>query len=249
MPPSQFEKAIKVSTHSRPKAAGLLRPNTQGLKAGFNTQPPEGGWKTRRHFLFLCQVSTHSRPKAAGPEPNQQDDQQPVSTHSRPKAAGIGDLELDVAVLEFQHTAARRRLAFFRLVRSSSNCFNTQPPEGGWNHAGGERRGNACFNTQPPEGGWSCCTSRDNRHFGFNTQPPEGGWETAEEFIRLSAGFQHTAARRRLGEDIRQAAMHEAVSTHSRPKAAGDNQVEEIHAKRMFQHTAARRRLACPNKG
>ncbi len=33
-----------------------------------------------------------------------------------------------------------------------------------------------------------------------------------------------------------------AVSTHSRPKAAG-NQVEEIHAKRMFQHTAARRRL------
>ena len=136
MPPSQFEKAIKVSTHSRPKAAGLLRPNTQGLKAGFNTQPPEGGWKTRRHFLFLCQVSTHSRPKAAGPEPNQQDDQQPVSTHSRPKAAGIGDLELDVAVLEFQHTAARRRLAFFRLVRSSSNCFNTQPPEGGWKFNG-----------------------------------------------------------------------------------------------------------------
>ncbi|EFC88653.1 hypothetical protein NEIMUCOT_04702 [Neisseria mucosa ATCC 25996] len=34
--------------------------------SGFNTQPPEGGW---RRILQLChnlQVSTHSRPKAAG---------------------------------------------------------------------------------------------------------------------------------------------------------------------------------------
>ena len=33
-----------VSTHSRPKAAGRPCSNTQDSKAGFNTQPPEGGW-------------------------------------------------------------------------------------------------------------------------------------------------------------------------------------------------------------
>ena len=78
----------KVSTHSRPKAAGLVL-----------------GW-----IGVVFVVSTHSRPKAAGvcSYPNQP--HQPVSTHSRPKAAGpvIGDSV--VANFEFQHTAARRRL-------------------------------------------------------------------------------------------------------------------------------------------
>ena len=32
-----------VSTHSRPKAAGLLDDNAEPT-ACFNTQPPEGGW-------------------------------------------------------------------------------------------------------------------------------------------------------------------------------------------------------------
>ena len=34
----------------------------------------------------------------------------------------------------FQHTAARRRLAFrHRQSLEVLGCFNTQPPEGGWN--------------------------------------------------------------------------------------------------------------------
>ena len=74
-----------VSTHSRPKAAGLLAPTTRSPKR-FNTQPPEGGCPERglswqhnlfqhtaaRRRLLVCQrqtsggrVSTHSRPKAA----------------------------------------------------------------------------------------------------------------------------------------------------------------------------------------
>ena len=58
-------------------------------------------------------------------------------------------------------------------------------------------------------------------HARFNTQPPEGGW--AEEFeIPVShAKFQHTAARRRLGCAARASRPSSAVSTHSRPKAAG----------------------------
>ena len=56
-----------VSTHSRPKAAGLmsLHPNP------------------------VSDVSTHSRPKAAGSNDGRDFEAVIVSTHSRPKAAGI----------------------------------------------------------------------------------------------------------------------------------------------------------------
>ena len=33
-------------------------------------------------------------------------------------------------------------------------CFNTQPPEGGWQNPKSEGCGKNSFNTQPPEGGW-----------------------------------------------------------------------------------------------
>ena len=33
-----------VSTHSRPKAAGVDGFDSQAFRIGFNTQPPEGGW-------------------------------------------------------------------------------------------------------------------------------------------------------------------------------------------------------------
>ena len=79
----------QVSTHSRPKAAGrvitsfvaascvfqhtaarrrLGRPEKRlHTAAGFNTQPPEGGWERGRTLLLgKGKVSTHSRPKAAG---------------------------------------------------------------------------------------------------------------------------------------------------------------------------------------
>ena len=36
----------RVSTHSRPKAAGLILTKSTRICQGFNTQPPEGGWET-----------------------------------------------------------------------------------------------------------------------------------------------------------------------------------------------------------
>ena len=76
--------------------------------------------------------------------------------------------------------------------------FNTQPPEGGCQHAADKVNSPVlfqhtatrrwlphhtfvsiailnCFNTQPPEGG--CALSRGDMKVlsGFNTQPPEGG--------------------------------------------------------------------------
>ena len=72
-----------------------------------------------------------------------------------------------------------------------------------------------CFNTQPPEGGWQAYLSCAYLHTCFNTQPPEGGWSTiaasdvdgtVSTHSRLKAAvvvirflgrlyaFQHTAA-------------------------------------------------------
>ena len=56
--------------------------------------------------------------------------------------------------LQFQHTAARRRLPFSLLCN---------------------RFGKLCFNTQPPEGGCGTEVKKDKPITRFNTQPPEGG--------------------------------------------------------------------------
>ena len=59
-------KLNKVSTHSRPKAAGHKIPLVLHFSRRFNSQPPEGGW-TWEKIVAACEaVSTHSRPKAAG---------------------------------------------------------------------------------------------------------------------------------------------------------------------------------------
>ena len=54
----------------------------------------------------------------------------------------------------FQHTAARRRLELLVLRHRCCDCFNTQPPEGGWTGGWYATQNNRRFNTQPPEGGW-----------------------------------------------------------------------------------------------
>ena len=120
----------------------------------------------------------------------------------------------------FQHTAARRRLG-----------VNVE-----------SQRQSSCFNTQPPEGGCATDVGRCRNQSRFNTQPPEGGWPT--RFCRVSTvnGFQHTAARRRLDQQISVFFSKVFVSTHSRPKAAALSKAKSTR-KRWFQHTAARRRL------
>ena len=56
------------------------------------------------------------------------------------------------------------------------------------------------FNTQPLEGGWVAGLFRVLMSYSFNTQPPEGGWYRLDGTVTLC----------------------HAVSTHSRPKAAGE---------------------------
>ena len=105
---------VRVSTHSRPKAAGFPRRTKNGTRPCFNTQPPEGGWFDQHRFTLTTVMFQH--------------------TAARRRLVINGFAQCcDTA---FQHTAARRRLALEIIhLNSCFRSFNTQPPEGGWSHA------------------------------------------------------------------------------------------------------------------
>ena len=99
-----------VSTHSRPKAAVFLM---DWLKLTKEFQHTAARRRLLRCTNPLCgwteRVSTHSRPKAADKKRACQTRPILVSTHSRPKAA-VGATHQPNRPTPFQHTAARRRL-------------------------------------------------------------------------------------------------------------------------------------------
>ena len=74
--------------------------------------------------------------------------------------------------------------------------------------------------SRPKAAGRSCLTLL-SVWLRFNTQPPEGGWMDSNLNRMRKAEFQHTAARRRLGQPV-----------------------HNVDIPVRFQHTAARRRLA-----
>ena len=75
----------------------------------------------------------------------------------------------------------------------------------------------------------------------FNTQPPEGGWPPNRAPPAQSAVSTHSRPKA-AGQHAGQHPFGLAVSTHSRPKAAG--RPDCVSARTLwFQHTAARRRL------
>ena len=98
-----------VSTHSRPKAAGLQAMISTFAKFGFNTQPPEGGWEIFRFHLSFSNVSTHSRPKAAGTTSRKRMIS-PKFQHTAARRRLEANCRSFQGVKMFQHTAARRRL-------------------------------------------------------------------------------------------------------------------------------------------
>ena len=142
-----------VSTRSRPKAAGItINRWCRNLKVSTRSRPKAAGF-LHTNLITLDKVSTRSRPKAAGTKRNRVSYISFVSTRSRPKAAGcLPDIHwlpmmfqhaaarrrLDERMetrhkpLLFQHAAARRRLDWIHTRKIKGNCFNTQPPEGGW---------------------------------------------------------------------------------------------------------------------
>ena len=123
------------------------------------------------------EVSTHSRPKAAGTTVSRANESLTVSTHSRPKAAGIF-FNGKVYFANVSTHSRPKAAGVCLLVQADTPC---------------------CFNTQPPEGGWDTISFHSWYYWGFNTQPPEGGWVKVRHNQFCLFVFQHTAARRRLG--------------------------------------------------
>ena len=166
-------------------------------------------------------VSTHSRPKAAGLVTDVMENLIDVSTHSRPKAAGKPDLSPQI----------------------KDFCFNTQPPEGGWDnlsklkyapsmfqHTAARRRlarrvgRDPLFilvstHSRPKAAGGNNCEYNNSGNVSTHSRPKAAGYRRRVGRLRIM--FQHTAARRRLvrKQQIKKGKCY--VSTHSRPKAAG----------------------------
>ena len=179
-------------------------------------------------------VSTHSRPKAAGTVLTNCHLLQSVSTHSRPKAAGcLHSLNRRSQIVStHSRPKAAGPLPFAGILVPLG--FNTQPPEGGWNVRSCIGAPAKRFNTQPPEGGWSGRGNPCLTHRCFNTQPPEGGWRLYQSVHTIQLRFQHTAARRRLVSLWVYLELQLDVSTHSRPKAAGEILTDFIPVETSF---------------
>ena len=79
----------------------------------------------------------------------------------------------------------------------------------------------ASFNTQPPEGGWFRHSIAFDSPCMFQHTAARRRLASTFSVLMTLIKFQHTAARRRLVMMIYQKAVYVRVSTHSRPKAAG----------------------------
>ena len=143
----------------------------------------------------------------------------------------------------FQLTAARRRLGLAGKVGSLPiSRFNSQPPEGGWQHFGrGYYSAAVSTHSRPKAAGSSDALLRSidlvsthsrpkaagrvgdcnhAREHGFNSQPPEGGWRQPAAQSERNTRF------------------------NSQPPEGGWKVVVPLRAiLNRFQLTAARRRL------
>ncbi len=99
----------RVSTHSRPKAAGFVNSFSRARVPRFNTQPPEDGCSALQRNNQICSCFNTQPPEDGCYIRANGHITSLVSTHSRPKTAAIVQIATKL-VAEFQHTAARRRL-------------------------------------------------------------------------------------------------------------------------------------------
>ena len=99
----------------------------------FNTQPPEGGWFICRAFQTVESGFNTQPPEGGWMMMTVTSLVTCPSFNTQPPEGGwplpcTACLKPQV----FQHTAARRRLADLSPNQRRDICFNTQPPEGGW---------------------------------------------------------------------------------------------------------------------
>ncbi len=120
----KVEHAFRQAFTARPKAAGRARKSCVVRATVLNSQPPEGGWRSRL-LRLLPGRGFNSQPREGG-WPIKASSGTPfssVSTHSRTKAAGHGNAVSTKLKREFQLTAARRRLEISPACTSPSVGF------------------------------------------------------------------------------------------------------------------------------
>ena len=164
-------------------------------------------------------VSTHSRPKAAGFVFRKRQHLRLVSTHSRPKAAG--------------HTLRRP-------CRGDHVSTHSRPKAAGFNDSKGIFEFWFQLTAARRRLGFAYIVPYRNKGFQLTAARRRLGW--CDHVCVYACQFQLTAARTRLVFDTQRRFLALHVSTHSRPKAAGLEQVAPAHIT-PFQLTAARRRL------
>ena len=146
-----------------------------------------------------------------------------VSTHSRPKAAGKADAKRGFTRLVSTHSrpkAAGHEAQFYPAIRLG---FNTQPPEGGWAPINAPRSILMRFQHTAARRRLERLQIQLCHGYGFNTQPPEGGWEQGDNsspWVRFVSTHSRPKA---AGNSPRASGRLYVVSTHSRPKAAGSS--------------------------
>ena len=217
----------------------------QRLTLRFNTQPPEGGCFKQKALELDGNVSTHSRPKAAAFVKTLKTGNGLQFQHTAARRRLLGFFANFRRTLRFQHTAARRRLLMGKLFAIKQGFVSTHSrPKAAADH-----------NTKVKN--FISPVSTHSR--------PKAAALASVCGKALNEWFQHTAARRRLpwkerikgglatvsthsrpkaaADEIKSSKGNHFVSTHSRPKAAAATPFIKFKKITLFQHTAARRRL------
>ena len=188
---------------------------------GFNTQPPEGGWKKISLGDKDVDVSTHSRPRAAGPTFAFSANACKGFNTQPPEGGWTRKCTEHGEYLAFQHTAARGRLEERTVVLILGLPFQHTAARGRLVNGDGKNQAviDVSTHSRPRAAGLS-------------------GWGTAAYLAYVSTHSRPRAAGIQLGKEP----LRDSVSTHSRPRAAGSFVLISIN-RNKFQHTAARGRL------
>ena len=127
-----FAPVARVSTHSRPKAAGSTVSDVNLTRKCFNTQPPEGGWAVFSSTSISRLKFQHTAARRRLGHRSVFGYIGDKFQHTAARRRLASSTYCKRRYYQFQHTAARRRLGSHPVWRLSADGFNTQPPEGGW---------------------------------------------------------------------------------------------------------------------
>ena len=136
----------------------------------------------------------------------------------------------------FQHTAARRRLDSSDGGRLFITCFNTQPPEGGWEifrfHLSFS---NVSTHSRPKAAGFDAAELRLKQIVSTHSRPKAAGVWVGIGIVDLQVSTHSRP--KAAGNTRRIKVIAKMVSTHSRPKAAGSFAHVVYRVKRVSTHS------------